>query len=85
MIQNDVGNEVSPNTVIASLTTAPNKPYPFLVLFTAKESGLDKDGAVDLASIMTLSKTRLGDKCGQFTADKMREVDVAIKVSLGIE
>ena len=85
IIQNDIGNEVSPNTIIASLTTAPNKPYPFLVNFTAEESGLDKDGAVDLASIMTISKTRLGDKCGQLNTQKMKEVDTAIKVSLGLD
>lgn len=85
VIQNDIGNEVSPNTIIASLTTAPNKPYPFLVLFTARESGLDKGGAVDLASIMTISKARLRDKCGQLTDAKMREVDIAIMVSLGID
>lgn len=85
VIQNDIGNEMSPNTIITSLTTAPNKPYPFLVFFTAQESGLDKGGAVDLASIMTVSKSRLGDKCGQLTAQKMKEVDIAIKVSLGLE
>lgn len=84
IIQNDTGNEVSPNTIIASLTTAPNKPYPFLVLVTAEESGLDKDGAVDLASLMTISKTRLVGKCGQLPPDKMDEVNVAIMVSLGL-
>ena len=83
IIQNDIGNEVSPNTIIASLTTAPNQPYPFLVNFTANESGLDKDGAVDLASIMTIGKDRLGDKCGQL--NKMLEVDRAIVVSLGLQ
>ena len=85
VIQNDIGNAVSPNTIIASLTTAPNKPYPFLVVFTAKESGLDKGGAVDWASIMTVSKTRLGEKCGELTALKMEEVDKALRVSLGLE
>ncbi len=85
VIQNDIGNEVSPNTIIASLTTAPNKPYPFLVVFTAKESGLDKSGAVDLASIMTVGKTRLGEKCGELNARKMEEVGAALKVSLGLE
>ena len=85
VIQNDVGNEVSPNTIVASLTTAPNKPYPFLVVFTAKESGLDKGGAVDLASIMTISKTRLSEKCGELNTSKMEEVDTALKVSLGLE
>jgi len=85
VIQNDIGNEVSPNTIISSLTTAPNKPYPFLVVFTPKESGLDKSGAVDLASIMTVSKTRLKEKCGGLNARKMEELNTALKVSLGLE
>ena len=84
IIQNDVGNKASPTTIIASLTTAPNKPYPFLVEFTPEESGLDKGGAIDLAAIMTLGKERLGSKCGQLTSRKMSEVDRAIKVSLGL-
>ena len=84
IIQNDVGNRLSPNTIVASLTSAPNKPYPFLVGFTVEESGLNKDGAIDLASIMTISKKRLGDKCGQLTNQKMLEVDSAIGVSLGL-
>jgi mRNA interferase MazF len=85
IIQNDTGNEVSPNTIVASLTTAPNKPYPFLVFFTSKESGLDKNSAVDLASIMTITQTRLGEKCGELSARKMEEVNIAIAVSLGLD
>jgi len=85
IIQNDIGNEISPKTIIASLTTAPNKPYPFLVHFKPKESGLPEDSTVDLASILTISKNRLGDKCGQLSKDKVREVNIAICVSLGIE
>lgn len=85
IIQNDIGNEISPNTIVASLTTAPNKPYPFLVHFKAKESGLPEDSTVDLASIVTISKTRLGEKCGQLSKDRMQEVNVAICISLGID
>lgn len=85
IIQNDVGNRVSPTTIIASLTTAPNKPYPFLVEFTKEESGLEKDGTVDLATIMTIDKTRLNDKRGQLTNRKMSEIDEAIKISLGLK
>lgn len=84
IIQNDTGNEFSPNTIIASLTTAPNKPYPFLVFFTPEESGLDSYGVIDLASIMTISQTRLGKKCGKLNEAKMREVNTAITVSLDI-
>lgn len=84
IIQNDVGNRVSPTTIIASLTTAPNKPYPFLVEFTKEESGLEKGGAVDLAAIMTIDKVRLNRKYGQLTSEKMLEIDEAIKISLGL-
>lgn len=84
IIQNDIGNRVSPTTIIASLTTAPNKPYPFLVEFTKEESGLEKGGAVDLAAIMTIDKVRLNSKCGQLTSEKMPEIDEAIKISLGL-
>ena len=85
IIQNDDGNKVSPNTIVASITSAPNKPYPFLVEFTPQESGLDKGGVVDLASILTISKTRLGDKCGQLNQAKMAQIDQAIKISLSLK
>jgi mRNA interferase MazF len=85
IIQNDIGNEMSPKTIVASITTAPYKPYPFLVHFKAKESGLPEDSTADLASLVTISKTRLGDKCGQLPKDKMLEVNTAICVSLGID
>lgn len=85
IIQNDIGNEVSPNTIIASVTTAPEKPFPFLVHFKAKESGLPEDSTVDLASIVTINKTRLGEKCGQLSKEKMLEVNAAILISLGVE
>ena len=52
--------------------------------FTPQESGLDRVGVVDLASIMAISKMRLGDKCGQLISQKMLEVDKAIKLSLGL-
>lgn len=85
VIQNDVGNKVSPTVIVASITTAPNKPYPFLVEFTKEESGLEKDGAIDLAAIMTIDKMRLGHKYGELISRKMSEVDLAIKISLGLE
>jgi len=84
VIQNDVGNKYSPTTIIATLTTATGKPYPFTVKVTAKESGLPKDSTVNLAVIMTIDKTRLKDKCGELNEDKMQEVNEAIKASLGM-
>jgi mRNA interferase MazF len=85
VIQNNIGNQLSPNTIVASFTTSiPPKDFPFQVKCVPSESGLDKTSVVDLESIVTISKTRLGDKCGQLIPKKMLEVDEAIKVSLGL-
>lgn len=84
VIQNDIGNRYSPTTIVAALTTAAEKPYPFLVKVTAKESDLPKDSTANLAVIMTVDKSRLTDKCGELSEAKMAEVDKAIKASLGL-
>ncbi len=84
VIQNDTGNKFSPTTIVAALTTAIEKPYPFLVKCNAKESGLPKDSMVNLAAIMTVDKARLVKKAGNLTQTKMAEVDAAIEASLGV-
>jgi len=85
VIQNDIGNRFSPTTILAALTTAAERPYPFMVRVTANESGLKKDGTINLGAIMTIDKERLISKCGTLMEGKMAEVDVAIKASLGLE
>ncbi|MCR4393712.1 MAG: type II toxin-antitoxin system PemK/MazF family toxin [Dehalococcoidales bacterium] len=84
VIQNDVGNKFSPTTIVAALTTAVEKSYPFLVKVTAEESGLPEDSTVNLAVILTVDKTRLKNKCGELNSAKMLEVNEAIRASLGL-
>ena len=84
VIQNDIGNKFSPTTIVAAVTTAVEKSYPFLVKVTAKESGLPKDSTINLSAIMTIDKNRLVDKCGELNEAKMAEVSKAIKASLGL-
>ncbi|MEK7681646.1 MAG: type II toxin-antitoxin system PemK/MazF family toxin [Chloroflexota bacterium] len=85
IIQNDVGNEHSESTIIASLTTAPIKPYPFVVSVTAKESGIPKDSFINLSTIMTIDKERLRERCGALPPVHMARVDLALKKSLGLK
>lgn len=84
VIQNDVGNKVSPTTIVAAITTALEKPYPFLVRITASESGLPRDSMINLAAILTIDQTRLRQKCSDLSQTKMAEVDKAIKTSLAL-
>jgi mRNA interferase MazF len=84
VIQNDIGNKYGLTTIIAELTTAIERPYPFLVKVTAKESGLPKDSMANLAAILTIDKTRLANKSGELNRSKMAVIDEAIKASLGL-
>jgi len=85
VIQNNTGNQFSPTTIVAALSTATEKAYPFLVKCSAKESGLSRDGMINLAAIMTVDKARLVKRAGSLNQDKMAEVDAAIEASLGLE
>ena len=84
VIQNDIGNKFSPTTIVAALTTAIEKSYPFLVKVKSIESGLPKDSTINLSTMMTIDKTRIADKCGGLSEAKMSEVNEAIKASLSL-
>ena len=85
VIQNDLGNQSSPTTIVAALTSRIKKKYPFHVDVTAKESGLDRDGTVLLEQLRTVAQARLTGLLGQLSETKMREVSRALKISLGID
>lgn len=85
VIQNDVGNRYSPTTIVAAISSAPEKPYPFLVKLSPGEGGLERESAVNLSQILTVDKSRLVKKLGSLKPERMRQVDQAIKVSLGLE
>lgn len=85
IIQNDVGNENSPVTIVACITTnLSKKDYPTNVFITAKETGLSSDSVVLLNQIRTLDKTRLQRKIGSVPQYRMIEVGEALKVSLNL-
>jgi mRNA interferase MazF len=85
VIQNDTGNRFSPTTIVASISTAPEKPFPFLVEVPSSESGLPQKSAINLSQILTIDKSRLRDKCGNLSEKNMENVEQAIKVSLGFK
>lgn len=85
VIQNNVGNQKSPTTIIATMTQSEKQPFPFMVYIDAKDSNLGEPSGVNLAAIMTIGKTRIVKHLGQLSQRKMDEVDRAIKISLGLQ
>lgn len=85
VIQNDVGNEHSTTTIVAPVTST-YRGYPFEVELEADEEDVEKDSSVLLDQIRTVSvEHRVRRKRGCVSDGKMREVDEAIKLSLGVD
>ena len=84
LVQNDVGNKYSPTVIAAAVTSKIDKAkLPTHIELSAREYGLSKDSVVLLEQIRTLDKTRLKERIGQVSADKMRKINDALLVSLG--
>lgn len=85
IIQNDIGNKYSPTTIIAIITTRQTKANLPTHIWLNDECGLPKDSMVELEQLRTIDKTRLSDFMGTVSQEVMKEIDMAIKISLGVK
>ena len=86
VIQNNTGNEMAPTVIVAPLTTKKFlKEYPTNVQLKKGTASLKEDSAVLLSQVRTIDKMRLERKIGNISGERLRAVDEAIKVSLGLE
>ena len=86
IIQNDMGNKHSP-TVICAVFSSRKKhlTLPTHVLIDAKYHSGMRDSCLFLEQIKTIDKRRLEQKVGRLSEDEMKQVDTALKISLGIK
>lgn len=86
VVQNDVGNENAPTTIIVPFTTSFGKRlYPFEVLISADECALREDSVVVCSQIRTVSiEDRIRDNIGAIPPERMEKVDTALEYSLGL-
>jgi mRNA interferase MazF len=86
ILQNDIMNRNSPVTIIASITSKVfTKEFPTNVFVTNEESGLDKDSTIVLNQIRTIDKQRLIKKISSLDNFNMKRVEMALKISLGLD
>lgn len=85
VVQNNVGNKYSPTVIIAAITSQLSKAkLPTHIELNKEKYNLQKDSIVLLEQLRTLDKRRLKEKISSVDEFAMRQVDVAIMVSLGI-
>lgn len=82
VIQNDIGNQHAPTTIVAILTSKQKRQLPTHVRLRGF-SGLRRRSTVCLEQIKTIDKSRLEEYRGNIGADTMKEIEKAIAVSLG--
>ena len=84
VVQNNTGNQLSPTTIVVSLTTRKmTKVYPFHVPLPS--GTLDKDGTIMCEQIMTVDQSRLlGQPLALLDDDIMAKVEEALRRSLGM-
>ncbi|HZW83225.1 MAG TPA: type II toxin-antitoxin system PemK/MazF family toxin [Candidatus Deferrimicrobium sp.] len=85
VIQNDIGNQYSPTTIIAAITSQISKAkLPTHVEVTAKRSGLERDSVILTEQIRTIDKSRLKEKVTVLDDETMFRVGQAIEISIGL-
>lgn len=86
VIQNNEGNKFSPTTIIAPITSKEfSKEFPTNVTISKQESKLNNNSTVLLNQIRTIDKSRVIKKISSLDFYTMNKVDLAIKISLGLD
>jgi mRNA interferase MazF len=83
VIQNDIGNEKAPTTIVAAISSSV-KLFPMNVQINPPEGGLDHPSIIKTSQILTISKQRLEKRLGWISRESLNEVDSAIKLSLAL-
>lgn len=86
VVQNDIGNQYSPTTIILAITSQINKAkLPTHVEIDAHTYGLERDSVILAEQIRTIDKSRLKQRIAVLREESMDKVDQALKISLGLE
>ena len=84
IVQNDVGNEKSPTTIVAPLTSRIKRLMPTHVLL-GTETGLTAESVVLCEPLVTINSATLEDLVGEVIDKRsIGEIDDALRCSLGL-
>lgn len=85
IVQNNVGNFHSPTVIVAILTSKSKKRLPTHIKIKSGEANIQLDSIVLLEQLRTIDKFRLKTFVGRVSDEKMKQIDRAMLISLGLE
>ena len=85
IVSNDANNRAASTVTVLPITSNLTRVYPFEVALSRADAGLPKDFKAQAQQIRTIAKERItGTPLGRLAADKLREVDAAIRLHLAL-
>ena len=85
IVQNDVGNQHSPTTIVLAITSQINKArLPTHIELSRGESGLERDSVILAEQVRTIDKSRLQQKVAELNPAIMARIGRALAISVGL-
>lgn len=85
VVQNDIGNQYSPTTIVIAITSHISKgKLPTHVEIKAIDSGLERDSVILTEQIRTIDKRRLKQRVAMLDEESLKKVGQALEISLGL-
>lgn len=85
VVQNDVGNNYSPTTIVLPITSKLDKAkLPTHVALSRDFSGLSRNSVVLAEQIRTIDKKRLQQHVATLDNSTMHQIDRAMGISMGL-
>ena len=85
IISNDKNNELSDTVTLIPITSQTNRIYLFEVYLPKGEGGLEFNSKIKCNQIRTVDKRRLRKYLGKTSEEKVKEIEKALMIHLGIE
>lgn len=84
ILQNNIGNQHSPLTIVAAITSNIRRRGPIYVIVKTPGGGLTIKSTILLNQIRSIDRRRLVKRLGTLKPETMRAVDRALQISLGL-
>ena len=79
ILSNNIININSPIVIVCPITDSTGKTSPVHILINKNEGGLTKESVANCVQIRAVDKSRLYQKIGNLSAQKMSEIEKGIK------
>lgn len=86
VIQNNKGNQASPNIIVCAITSKSKKQLPtHIIVYPTKQNGLIKESTILAEQVRTVSKSRIIGKQGFINGSWLVEkIQKSIAISFGL-